>query len=224
MALPQSGCQPWRGSACSYRWVPSKRARPNGSAGKCDGTQSRITPRPRWWRWSTNRMSAVGRSVAGGRCVVAGGLVAPRPVERVLHHRQQLDVGEAVGQRVVGDRLGEGVVGRERAVAVASPPRTEVDLVDAHRGVGRLAAEPRRHPLVVAPAVGEVADDRRRCPAAPRWRWPGGRTCRSPSRRRRAPGSGSGGPRRSRRPRRPRCPTPARARAGWPPSSHRRRR
>ena len=39
-----------------------------------------------------------GRAVAGGRREVPGRLVAPRAVERVLHDRQQLDVGEAVGQ------------------------------------------------------------------------------------------------------------------------------
>jgi dihydropyrimidine dehydrogenase (NAD+) subunit PreA len=34
------------GSACSYRCVPSNHASANASIGKCDGTQSRITPIP----------------------------------------------------------------------------------------------------------------------------------------------------------------------------------
>ena len=38
---------------------------------------------------------AVGVAVAGRRREVARHLVAPRPAEGVLHHRQQLDVGEA---------------------------------------------------------------------------------------------------------------------------------
>ena len=92
-------------------------------------------------------------AVARGRGEVPGHLVAPRPVERVLHHGHQLDVREPVCERVLRERLGELVVrrelptvGRERAA-----PRPEVDLVDADRRVAsgsrsRVARSTRRRP------------------------------------------------------------------------------
>ena len=45
------------------------------------------------------------RAVAGARREIARDLVAPRAVERVLHHRQQLDVGEAHVGHVVGELM-----------------------------------------------------------------------------------------------------------------------
>ena len=52
------------------------------------------------------RGEVVRAAEACRRGVVAGDLVAPRPVERVLGHRQQLDVGEperaAVGDELLG--------------------------------------------------------------------------------------------------------------------------
>src|SRR5204862_156236 len=53
ISVPQSGCEPRRGSACSKRALPSKRASAHSSRGKCAGTQSRITPTPAWCRRST---------------------------------------------------------------------------------------------------------------------------------------------------------------------------
>ena len=44
--VPQSGCEPWRGSACSNKCVPSNCARPCASRGKCAGVQSSSTPIP----------------------------------------------------------------------------------------------------------------------------------------------------------------------------------
>ena len=85
------------------------------------------------------------RAVARGRGEVAGGLVAPRPVERVLHHRQQLDVGEAVGEGVLGERRGELAIARPAlARCDETPPRPEVHLVDRHRRVGGDALRPAR--------------------------------------------------------------------------------
>ena len=75
---------------------------------------------------------------AGGRRVVAGDLVAPRAVERVLGHRQQLDVGEAEPVAVL-DELRRGLaVSQPGAVGVAHPG-PEVDLVGRHRGPIRIA-------------------------------------------------------------------------------------
>ena len=52
-SVPQSGCSPRRGSACSYSGVPSNLASAHASRGKCPGTQSRITPIPAWCSAST---------------------------------------------------------------------------------------------------------------------------------------------------------------------------
>src|SRR4051794_7117461 len=56
----QSWCSPCLGSSCSYSAVPSKRARPCASFGKCPGTQSRITPMPAWWQASTKNLKSSG--------------------------------------------------------------------------------------------------------------------------------------------------------------------
>ena len=76
---------------------------------------------------------------ARGRREVRGDLVAPGAAERVLHHRHQLDVGEAhlvdIGNELVG----------ELAVRLALAPGAEVHLVDAHRlGVGLRGGAPAR--------------------------------------------------------------------------------
>ena len=95
----------------------------------------------------------VGGAEPRGRRVVRGDLVAPRPAERVLGDRQQLDVGEAGLVEVVDELLGH------LAVAQPRPPRAEVHLVDAHRlGVG-LALRAGGHPLLVGPLVGGDVHD-----------------------------------------------------------------
>ncbi len=101
------------------------------------------------------------RSVARGGCVVPRDLVAPRSVERVLHHRHELHVGEAEPLDVVGE------AGRDLAVGqVAVPllgdtgPRAEVHLVDRDRAVDPCGLGPPGHPRGVAPLVVEVPDHR----------------------------------------------------------------
>ncbi len=54
-----------------------------------------------------HRHQVLGRAVARGRREVAGDLVAPRAVERVLHQRHQLDVREAEVAHVLGELLAE---------------------------------------------------------------------------------------------------------------------
>ncbi len=99
--------------------------------------------------------------VAGSRGEVARGLVAPRPVERVLHDRQQLDVREAVGEHMIGERVGQFVVARKPAApGHMTPPRSEMHLVDRHRRVDGNPFAATGHPFVVAPLVAEVSDDR----------------------------------------------------------------
>ncbi len=86
--------------------------------------------------------------------VVPGDLVAPgRPV-RVLHHREELDVGEAEVGDVVDQVLGEV------AVALVLAPRAEVDFVDAHRAGVRVRGATALHPAVVGPLVLRPGHDR----------------------------------------------------------------
>ncbi len=104
----------------------------------------------------------VGRAVARRRGEEARHLVAPRAVERMLHHRQQLDVGEAERAAVVGELRRELAVG-EHAVALLrhAPPRAQVHLVDRQRLPGRLAIGAGGEPVAVRPLVRRGLDDRR---------------------------------------------------------------
>ena len=89
--------------------------------GNATGTQSRITPMPARCSVSTRIHEVLGRAVAARRREVAGGLVAPRPVEGMLHHRQELDVGEAHLAEVGRQRLGQAR-GRSAAAAARRMP------------------------------------------------------------------------------------------------------
>jgi hypothetical protein len=97
----------------------------------------------------------VGTAEARGGRVVGRHLVAPRATERVLGHRQQLDVGEAGLVEVVDELVGH------LAVVEARLPRAQVHLVDAHRLGVRRARGAGRHPLAVAPLVAGVVHHRR---------------------------------------------------------------
>ena len=104
----------------------------------------------------------VGVPEARGRGVVAGHLVAPRPIERVLGHREQLDVREPERAAVLDQLLGGLAVAQPRAVGVAHPG-SEVDLVRRHRRPIRVVLGAAPHPLVVRPWVGRrIPDPRRR--------------------------------------------------------------
>ncbi len=98
----------------------------------------------------------VGGAELAHRGVVAGDVVTPRALERVLRDRQELDVGVALPDAVLDQLGGQLEVGQTLA------PRTDVHLVDTHRLLRHLlllAAVP--HPLVVAPGVLALVDDRR---------------------------------------------------------------
>ncbi len=103
----------------------------------------------------------LGRAVAARRREVADRLVAPRPVEGVLHDRQELDVGEARLLDVVGEERGHLPVGQPAVALLGhAAPGAEVDLVDRDGAVEPVRAGPARHPVGVAPLVVEVPDDR----------------------------------------------------------------
>ena len=77
----------------------------------------------------------------------------------MLGDRHQLDVREPVRDHVVGERLRDLAVLRKAIGAVATP-RAQVQLVDRHRRVERVARRTRCHPVGVAPRVVEVPDPR----------------------------------------------------------------
>ncbi len=84
---------------------------------------------------------------------VTGDLVAPRPGERVLGDRHELDVRVALPLDVLDQVLGELLVRLPRL------PRPQVHLVDAHRGLPQLRARPVFHPALVVPRVVVDRDD-----------------------------------------------------------------
>ena len=101
------------------------------------------------------------RAVARGGREVAGGLISPGTVERMLHHRQELDVGEAHLVDVFGEAGRDLAVGQRAVVLFGDAhPRAEMDFVN--RMGARSELRPARfcHPVVVAPLVVEIPDDR----------------------------------------------------------------
>ena len=101
------------------------------------------------------------RAVPAGRREVAGDLVAPGLVERMLHHRHELDVREAHAAHVVGETRRELAV-RQPAVAFLrhAHPRAKVHLVHGERRVAVVGRAAALHPAFVAPVVSEVPHDR----------------------------------------------------------------
>ena len=91
-------------------------------------------------------------------------LVSPRPVERVLRHRHQLDVGVPHLPHVRHEIVRQLPVGEVRTVRALLPlPGAEVDLIYGEGAVEDAAAGPVRHPGAVPPLVTvDGADDRSR--------------------------------------------------------------
>ena len=111
------------------------------------------------------QLEVFGRTESAGRRKKPDHLIAPRSRERMLHDRQQLDVGEAQIPDVGRQALGELAIGQVAVAFLGHPrPRSEMHLVDRHRLVEPFAVRlPRRHPVVVLPLVAaDVAHDRRR--------------------------------------------------------------
>jgi hypothetical protein len=64
----------------------------------------------------------VGRAKAAGGGEVAGGLVTPRPVERIFCDGQQLQVGVAHLSGVVDQHVGQFAIVEERPAIAWTPP------------------------------------------------------------------------------------------------------
>ncbi len=119
--------------------------------GKWEGTQSRITPIPVLVEVVDQVHQVLRGSVAAGGREVAGGLVAPGAVERVLHQGQELDVGEAHLVHVLGEQRGELPVVEEAFSGLPVPaPGPQVDLIDGHGSLQGVASVAR---LIHSPSI-----------------------------------------------------------------------
>jgi len=103
----------------------------------------------------------VRRPVAAGGGEVAGHLVAPRHIERVLGDGHQLDVRVAHLLGVRHQRLGQLAVGQPLQPVRLAPPRAEMHLVDAQRRAQRVARGAGFHPGRIAPLVAVQVYDQR---------------------------------------------------------------
>ena len=138
---------------------------------------------PAWWSAVDEQPEAVGVAEARVRGEVRRDVVAPRAAERVLHHRHQLDVGEAeVGdvagpaRRPAGPRSGPAVPLAPRARGAPRRPTSA-------RATGCLPAARAIH--ASSPHCRSTRRPRATSPAAPRRRRPSGRPSRATRRRRR---------------------------------------
>ena len=119
------------------------------------------------------RLEVVRRAEAAGRREEAGDLIAPRAGERVLHHRQQLDVGVAHLLDVRDQPLGQLAVRQVAVAVVAARAPTIRDAPRRPTSAGRTtrpAAPARRIHSASCHWYSERVDDRRRSAAAPRRR------------------------------------------------------
>ena len=91
---------------------------------------------------------------AAGRGVIAGDLIPPRAVERVLCHGHQFDVGVAHFADVVQEPVREFQIGK-RAIALLrhARPGAEVHLVNAHGAALPFLALTGFHPGFIRPAI-----------------------------------------------------------------------
>ncbi len=92
-----------------------------------------------------------GRSQAAGGSEVAQGLVTPGTVERVLHHGQQLEMGEAETFGVSDQIVAEIVPPGEDPAVRGASPRLGVQFIDGHGGFDDAPPGAGAHPGFVAP-------------------------------------------------------------------------
>ena len=111
-----------------------------------------MTPTPGLVEPVDEALEPVGVAEARVGGEVGGDVVAPRAAERVLHHRHELDVGEAEVGDVGHERVGD-LVPRVELARVVLAPRGEVHLVRRHRLVDGLARAALLQPRLVAPLV-----------------------------------------------------------------------
>ena len=111
--------EPFVGVLIEMRAV--ERTRPCGVFGKVRGHPVEEHAETRVVAGAHEGAEVVGRAVAARRREQAERLIAPRAVERVLHDRHQLDMGEPHVLGVGHELVGQLAIG-EDAVSVLAPP------------------------------------------------------------------------------------------------------
>ena len=91
-------------------------------------------------------------AVAGGGGKIAGTLIAPGVVQRILGDRQQLNVVVATLLHIGHQQICRLPIAEEAAV-LTPPPRAQMDLVGIDESFGRLGPPPLFKPLLVLPLV-----------------------------------------------------------------------
>ena len=148
-----SGWKPCFGSACSYRCVPSNSRQAVRVGREVRGHPVEYHADAVLVQVIDQIHEVLRRPVARGRREIAGGLVAPRAIERMLRDRHQFDMGESGLQQVPGELMRDLAVIED--VAVLAPPGTHVQLVDRDRRIEPVARAAPCHPARVAPLVIE---------------------------------------------------------------------
>src|SRR3972149_3704871 len=94
----------------------------------------------------------IRRAVRAGRREVAGALIAPRVVKRVLSDRQQLNVREAGFLHVLHELPREFTVVEEAPIG-GTPPGAEMNFVNGHGAVSPLPFAATAYPFLVVPVM-----------------------------------------------------------------------
>src|SRR5438093_10871248 len=88
----------------------------------------------------------------GGK--VAGRLVSPRAIERMLGQRQKLDVSEARLRDILREPRGNLTVTQRPVLLFGNaPPRSEMDLINRNCRMDGISICARLHPVLVIPFV-----------------------------------------------------------------------
>src|SRR3546814_19066776 len=104
------------------------------------------------------------RAETAGRRIKAGRLVAPGAVERMLGHRQKLDMGEAHLLDIGHETLRHLAVAEEAVSFLRhAHPRSEMDLVYGDRSLACGCSSAMFCPAVVAPEIGRASCRERVC-------------------------------------------------------------
>ncbi len=101
------------------------------------------------------------RAVPRGGREMPQDLIAPRAIERMLRHADQLDVRVAHVDHIRNQLIGQLVPGEERGLAMpGAAPRAGMQFINGDRRAQRIPVAPAVEPLGVAPAVAvDVGDD-----------------------------------------------------------------
>jgi hypothetical protein len=108
----------------------------------------------------------LGSTESARRSKIADALISPGSVERVLHDREKLYMGESHVPNIGNELLREISVAQKSAVP--SPPGTKVNFVHGERSVEGISGSPLAHPHAIVPYMfGRPHDG-----SAPGWFFP----------------------------------------------------